>query len=89
MFNPLYFLSGHYGGYGSATVAKHWRINSGLFQTDTSLCTEMNLALALNHYDGIASVAFTPVWGQGHTLAEVSGSAEENLLAWIAECCKS
>ncbi len=88
MFNPLYFLSGHYEGYGSAKVASHWRINSGLFQTDTSLCTEMNLALALGHYDGIASVSFTPVWGQGHTLAEVSGTAEENLLAWIAECCK-
>ena len=88
MFNPLYFLSGRYEGYGTATVAKHWRINSGLFQTDTSLCTEMNLALALGHYDGISSVSFTPVWGQGHTLAEVSGSAEENFLAWIAECCK-
>ena len=88
MFNPLYFLSGHYEGFGTARVAKHWRVNSGLFQTDTSLCTEMNLALALKHYEGISSVAFTPVWGQGHTLAEVSGSAEDNLIAWIGECCK-
>ena len=88
MFNPLYFLSGHYEGFGTGAVAKHWRINSGLFQTDTSLCTEMNLALALKHYEGISSVAFTPVWGQGHTLAEVSGAAEDNLLAWIGECCK-
>ncbi len=87
MFNPLYYVSGYYEGFGSAGVAPHWRINSGLFQTDTSLCTEMNLALALQHYDGVSDVQFTPVWGQGHVLAEASGSAEENLLAWIASCC--
>lgn len=88
MFNPLYFLSGHYDGYGTALVAPHWRINSGLFQTDTSLCTEMNLALALNHYDGVKDVAFNPVWGQGHVLAEVSGSAESNLISWVSSCCE-
>ena len=88
MFNPLYFLSGYYKGFGTAGVAPHWRINSGLFQTDTSLCTEVNLALALGHYDGVADVAFTPVWGQGHTLAEVSGSAEDNFVAWVTSCCK-
>lgn len=87
MFNPLFYVSGYYEGFGSADVAPHWRINSGLFQTDTSLCTEMNLALALQHYDGVSDVQFTPVWGQGHVLAEASGSAEENLLGWIASCC--
>lgn len=87
MFNPLYTLSGAYAGYGTAAVAPHWRINSGLFQNDTSLCTEANLALALSHYDGVSDVAFTPVWGQGHVLAEASGTAEENLIAWVASCC--
>ena len=87
MFNPLYFLSGHYEGFGTATVAPHWRINSGLFQTDTSLCTEANLALALQHYEGVSGVAFTPVWGQGHVLAEVSGAADANLIRWVGKCC--
>lgn len=87
MFNPLYFLSGHYEGAGTAKVASHWRINTGLFQTDTSFCTELNLALALQHCEGVANVSFTPVWGQGHTLAEPTGSAEENLLAWVVSCC--
>lgn len=88
MFNPLYFISGSYEGFGSSTVAPHWRINSGLFQTDTSLCTELNLALALQHYEGVSDVALNLVWGQGHVLAEVSGTAEENIIAWIAGCCK-
>lgn len=87
MLNPLYFLSGGYDGFGTAGVAPHWRINSGLFQTDTSLCTEANLALALSHYDGVSDVAFTPVWGQGHMLAEQSGDAEGNLVAWVVACC--
>lgn len=88
MFNPLYFLCGYYQGFGSAAVAPYWRINSGLFQTDTSLCTEVNLALALGQYDGVKSVRFTPVWGQGHVLAEVSGTPENNLIDWVASCCK-
>ena len=88
MFNPLYFLSETYKGAGSSVVAPHWRVNSGLFQTDTSLCTEANLALALDAHEKVTDVAFTPVWGQGHVLAEVTGTAEANLIAWIVECCK-
>lgn len=88
MFNPLYFLNGSYQGFGTATVAPYWRINSGLFQTDTSLCTEANLALALKQYEGVKSVSFTPVWGQGHVLAEVSGTPENNFVEWIVDCCK-
>ncbi|MBR3317425.1 MAG: tannase [Atopobiaceae bacterium] len=88
MFNPLYFLCGSYEGSESSQVAAHWRINSGLFQTDTSLCTEANLALALAQRKEVADVAFTPVWGQGHVLAEVAGTPEENLVAWIVSCCE-
>lgn len=88
MFNPLYFVSGAYQGYGLAAVAPHWRINSGAFQTDTSLCTELNLALALKHYEGVKDVALNLVWGRGHELCEKNGSSEDNLIAWILECCK-
>ena len=75
-------------GAGTSVVAPHWRVNSGLFQTDTSLCTEANLALALSSHEQVTDVAFTPVWGQGHVLAEVSGTAEANLVAWIVGCCE-
>lgn len=88
MFNPLYYVSGSYDGFGTAEVAPHWRVNSGIFQTDTALCTELNLVLALKHYDGVSDVAFAPVWGRGHELAEASGDAEENLVAWMIDCCK-
>lgn len=87
MMNPLFWLSGHYEGYGQAGVAAHWRINEGLFDTDTSPCTAFNMALALGKYDGVADVAYTPVWGQGHVLAERSGSAVSNLVDWVNACC--
>lgn len=87
MMNPLYWLSGHYGGYGQATVAPHWRINEGLLDTDVSACTAPNIAWALSKYDGVASVAYTPVWGQGHVLAERTGTATANLLEWVISCC--
>ena len=87
MMNPLYWLSGHYDGYGQSAVAPHWRVNEGLFDTDTSLCTAPNLVFALRKYDGVPDVSHTPVWGQGHVLAERSGSATANLLSWVADCC--
>ena len=87
MMNPLYWLSGAYEGYGQATVASHWRINEGLFDTSVSPCCAMNLALALGKYDGVSDVAYTPVWGQGHVLAERSGSAVGNLMDWVVACC--
>lgn len=87
MMNPLYWLSGHYGGYGQASVAPHWRINEGLLDTDASACMAANLVFALSKYDGVADVAYTPVWGQGHVLAERSGSATSNLIQWVIACC--
>ena len=87
MMNPLYWLSGHYEGYGQASVAPHWRINEGLFDTDVPLCSASNIVLALRKYDGVADVAHTAVWGQGHVLAERSGSATANLIAWVTSCC--
>ena len=37
MYNPLYYLSGYYGGYQKSTVADYWRIRTGIAQSDTSL----------------------------------------------------
>ena len=87
MMNPLFWLSGHYEGYGQAKVAPHWRINEGLFDTDAPLTSAINVVLALRKYDGVADVSHTPVWGQGHVLAERSGSATSNLIDWVIACC--
>ena len=89
MMNPLTWLSGHYDDYGQSSVAPHWRVNEGLFDTETSLCTAANLVFALRKYDGVADVAHTPVWGQGHVLAERAGTATSNLLDWVVTCCAS
>lgn len=89
MFNPLYYSSGHYNGFGTAQVAAHWRINEGVFDAENSLCASVNLALALSHCDGVTDVAFTPVWGQGHVLAERTGTATANLVSWVTSCCAS
>ena len=88
MFNPLYFLSGTYGGYGTGSVAPHWRVNEGVFDTSTSLATSANLVLALRHFSGVEDVTYVPVWGQGHVMAERSGTASDNLLSWITSCCE-
>ncbi len=91
MYTPLYYLvnnSTYYsgGGSGSSSVATHWRIRSGIEQGDTSLCTEINLALGLLQY-GITDVDFATVWDQGHTQAEDSGSGSSNFISWVQSCC--
>lgn len=85
--NPLYVLSGRYGGFGSASVAPHWRISSGLFQTESALTGELNLALALRHYDSVQDVSYQTVWGRGFELAEREGDPQDNLVGWIVSCC--
>ena len=86
MYNPMYYLCDYYDGYGTSTVAKYWRINSGIQQSDTALTTEVNLALALNQTSQVKSVDFTTVWNQGHTEAERSGSSTTNFINWINSC---
>ncbi|OFK23313.1 subtype A tannase [Olsenella sp. HMSC062G07] len=85
--NPLYTLSGRYDGYGKAKVAPHWRINSGLFQTEMAITAELNLALALDHYQGVSDVSYTPVWGRGFELAERDGDAQDKLVEWVVARC--
>lgn len=88
MYNPMYFISDYYEGYGTSNVAKHWRIHTGIEQGDTALTVEANLALALEQYEGVEDVDFETVWAQGHTLAERTGSGTENFINWVNECIK-
>ena len=87
MCSPLHYLSGANGGFGEAGVAEYWRIRSGVMQSQTTLTGELGLAAALRAYDGVADVDCQLVWDAGFAPAERSGSATENLLAWVAECC--
>jgi predicted small secreted protein len=86
MYTPLYYLLESYEGYQTSTVAKYWRIRTGIFQGDCALSTEMNLALALQNYSGVDSVDFETIWGAGHTQAERTGNSTDNFIAWVNEC---
>ncbi len=84
MYNPMYYLSGFYQGYKSGKVASHWRIRTGIMQGDTASTTEVNLALALRNF-GVKDVDFATVWGQSHTMAERTGNATANFIAWVKQ----
>ena len=88
MYNPMYYLSSAYAGYQTSEPATYWRIRTGINQGDTSLCTEIDLALAAAAYSEETLVDFETVWGQGHTMAERTGSTTENFIAWVNECMK-
>ena len=84
MYNPLYFLLDSYVGYGTSRVAASWRIRIGIYQSDTSLATEVNLALALAMSD--KNVDFATVWAQENGMVERSGDGTTNFIQWIASC---
>lgn len=86
LYNPLAFLLDSYDESGSSTPAPHWRIRTGIEQGDTSLTTELDLALALEADPRVEDVDFETVWGLGHTTAERTGDATTNLIAWVAGC---
>ena len=86
MYNPLYYLLSWYDGYGTSEPAGYWRIRSGINQGDTALCTETNLAIAVSSYGPGHDVDFETVWGQGHTMAERTGSSTPNFIAWVHDC---
>ena len=93
MYTPLYYLisNGTYyngGGTGSSDVAPYWRIRTGIDQTDTSLGTETNLALALKGYTGVKNVDFETIWGLAHVYAEDEGTSysSTNFITWVNKC---
>jgi hypothetical protein len=86
MYNPMYYLSDYYEGYGTSKAATYWRIHTGIEQGDTASTVEVNLALALKQNADVKDVDFETVWGQGHTTAERTGSSTENFIAWVNEC---
>ena len=88
LYDPLYFLCDVFDGAKSASPAPHWRIRTGIKQGDTALTTEINLALAAQSNPAIEDVDFATVWGQGHTMAERTGSTTDNFIAWVKDCCK-
>lgn len=88
MYTPLYYLLESEDGYRTSTPAQHWRIRTGIAQSDTSLTTEVNLALALLNYDGVESVDFATVWGQQHVKAERLGDSTANFITWVNDCMK-
>ena len=84
MYDPLYYLTQDSQGRGTSTVAPAWRIRTGITQGDTASTVEVNLALALQQA-GAGSVDFATIWGQGHTMAELTGTGEENFIAWVTQ----
>ena len=84
MYDPLYYLTQDSKGRGTSTIAPAWRIRTGITQGDTASTVEVNLALALQQA-GAGNVDFATIWGQGHTMAELTGTGEENFIAWVTK----
>lgn len=89
MYDPMTFILVPAGEKKPSTLAKHWRIHTGIFQGDTALTTEVNLALALKQRKDVEDVDFATVWEKKHTMAERTGSSTENFIQWVKDSVAS
>lgn len=85
MYDPMTFILVPAGEKMPSTLAKHWRIHTGISQGDTALTTEVNLALALKQRKDVEDVDFATVWEKKHTMAERTGSSTDNFINWVNE----
>lgn len=85
MYDPMTFILVPAGEKKPSTLAKHWRIHTGISQGDTALTTEVNLALALKQRKDVEDVDFATVWEKKHTMAERTGSSTDNFINWVNE----
>lgn len=89
MYDPMTFILVPAGEKKPSTLAKHWRIHTGISQGDTALTTEVNLALALKQRKDVEDVDFATVWEKKHTMAERTGSSIENFIQWVKDSVAS
>ena len=89
MYDPMTFILVPAGEKKPSTLAKHWRIHTGISQGDTALTTEVNLALALKQRKDVEDVDFATVWEKKHTMAERTGSSTENFIQWVKDSVAS
>lgn len=82
MYSPLFYLVND----NSSNVAKHWRINSGINQSNTPNVSEINMVLLLRSNRDVSSVNYTTVWEQEHSMAERNGNAISNFISWVNSC---
>ena len=85
MYDPMTFILVPAGEKKPSTLAKHWRIHTGISQGDTALTTEVNLALALKQRKDVEDVDFATVWEKKHTMAERTGSSTDNFIQWVKD----
>lgn len=89
MYDPMTFILVPAGEKKPSTLAKHWRIHTGISQGDTALTTEVNLALALKPRKDVEDVDFATVWEKKHTMAERTGSSTDNFIQWVKDSVAS
>lgn len=89
MYDPMTFILVPEGEKKPSTLAKHWRIHTGISQGDTALTTEVNLALALKQRKDVEDVDFATVWEKKHTMAERTGSSTDNFIQWVKDSVAS
>lgn len=89
MYDPMTFILVPAGEKKPSTLAKHWRIHTGISQGDTALTTEVNLALAFKQRKDVEDVDFATVWEKKHTMAERTGSSTENFIQWVKDSVAS
>ncbi|KAJ9464352.1 hypothetical protein DIPPA_15960 [Diplonema papillatum] len=83
-YDPFFFLLDGPGQQPPPAVAKHFRIRSGVAQSDTPLAIDASVTLALRKRLPPPAVDYEAVWGQGSGAVErAGGDPARNFVEWV------
>ena len=85
-YNPLYFLSSKYKGYGSSYIARYWNICIEVDKENKDFSSEEILKIALEKNEDVKKINTTVLWGKEYSNEEKMKNAIDNLKIWIENC---
>ena len=85
-YNPLYFLSSKYKGYGSSYISRFWNICIEVDNDSKDFSSEEILKIALEKNEDVKKVKYNLLWGKEYSNEEKIKMAVDNLKLWIESC---
>lgn len=85
-YNPLYFLSSKYKGYGSSYISRYWNLCMEVDNDYRDFSSEEILKIVLEKNEDVRKVKYNILWGKEYSNEEKTKMAVDDLKLWIESC---
>ena len=85
-YNPLYYLSSKYKGYGSSYISRYWNICIEVDNDYKDFSSEEILKIVLEKNEDVRKIKYNILWGKEYSNEEKTKMAVQELKLWIESC---